>query len=235
MLLVGSQAMLHAERAERIAAAVDRLNLPVYLSGMARGLLGEGHPRHMRHNRKVALKDADLVLLAGVPNDFRLDYGRHIRRGVKAVSVNLSDHDLSKNRRPQIGILADPGRFLEDLAAEMGDGEGRWPDWLESLRQRDAAREQDIAERAAEETEYLNPLHLCREIDKALDEDSVLVADGGDFVGTASYTVRPRGPLRWLDPGVFGTLGVGGGFALGAKLARPSAEVWLLYGGGSAA
>ena len=47
--------------------------------------------------------------------------------------------------------------------------------------------------------------------------------------------MRPRGPLRWLDPGVFGTLGVGGGFALGAKLARPSAEVWLLYGDGSAA
>ncbi len=234
LVLVGSQAMLHAGRAEEIAAAVDRLGLPVYLSGMARGLLGAGHPRHLRHNRRVALKEADLVLLAGVPNDFRLDYGRHIRRGTKVVSVNLSDHDLTKNRRPQIGILADPGRFLEDLADEM-DGAGQWSDWIDTLRRRDAEREDDIAERAGQETEYLNPLHLCREIDQALDEDSILVADGGDFVGTASYTVRPRGPLRWLDPGVFGTLGVGGGFALGAKLARPTAEVWLLYGDGSAA
>ena len=234
LALVGSQAMLHAGRAEEIAAAVDRLGVPVYLSGMARGLLGADHPRHMRHNRRVALKEADLVLLAGVPNDFRLDYGRHIRRGTKVVSVNLSDHDLSKNRRPQIGVLADPGRFLVALAEEM-DGTGRWADWIDTLNRRDAEREDDIAERATQETEYLNPLHLCREIDKALDDDSVLVADGGDFVGTASYTVRPRGPLRWLDPGVFGTLGVGGGFALGAKLARPSAEVWLLYGDGSAA
>ncbi len=235
ILLVGSQAMLHAERADQIAAAVDRLGLPVYLSGMARGLLGQAHPRHMRHNRRVALKEADLVMLAGVPNDLRLDYGRHIRRGAKVISVNLSDHDLTKNRRPSIGMLADPGRLLEDLAGEMGDSGGRWSDWLETLRQRDAEREQDIAQRAAQETEYLNPLYLCREIDKALDDDSVLVADGGDFVGTASYTVRPRGPLRWLDPGVFGTLGVGGGFALGAKLTRPSAEVWLLYGDGSSA
>jgi acetolactate synthase-1/2/3 large subunit len=60
------------------------------------------------------------------------------------------------------------------------------------------------------------------------------VADGGDFVGTASYILRPRGPLRWLDPGAFGTLGVGAGFALGAALSRPGAEVWLLYGDGSA-
>jgi acetolactate synthase-1/2/3 large subunit len=76
-------------------------------------------------------------------------------------------------------------------------------------------------------------LRLCREIDAVLPEDSVLIADGGDFVSTASYVLRPRGPLRWLDPGAFGTLGVGGGFALGAARARPSAEIWILYGDGS--
>jgi acetolactate synthase-1/2/3 large subunit len=80
----------------------------------------------------------------------------------------------------------------------------------------------------------MNPLRLCREMDAALGDDSVVVADGGDFVATASYVLRPRGPLSWLDPGVFGTLGVGAGFALGARLCRPQAEVWLLYGDGSA-
>ena len=234
VLLVGSQAMVHAGRAEKIAAAVDRLGLPVYLSGMARGLLGPDHPRHLRHQRRLALKDADLVLLAGVPNDFRLDYGRHIPRRARLISVNLSDHDLTKNRRPSIGVLADPGHFLEALAAETEGGE-RWEDWLWTLRRRNEEREADIAERAAVATEYVNPLHLCREIDKLLDDDSVLVADGGDFVATASYTIRPRGPLRWLDPGVFGTLGVGGGFALGARASRPSSEIWLLYGDGSSA
>jgi acetolactate synthase-1/2/3 large subunit len=59
------------------------------------------------------------------------------------------------------------------------------------------------------------------------------VADGGDFVGTASYVVHARGPLGWLDPGAFGTLGVGAGFALGAALARPASEVWIVYGDGA--
>jgi hypothetical protein len=54
---------------------------------------------------------------------------------------------------------------------------------------------------------------------------------GGDFVGTCSYTISPRGPLSWLDPGVFGTLGVGAGFSLGAKAIHPEKEVWILYGG----
>ena len=44
---------------------------------------------------------------------------------------------------------------------------------------------------------------------------------------------RPRAPLTWLDPGAFGTLGSGGGFALGAKLCRPDHDVWLVYGDGS--
>ena len=241
VLLVGSQGTLRADVIDDVASAVRHLGLPTYLSGMARGLLGVDSPLHLRHKRRQALKEADLVLMMGVPNDFRLDYGRNIPRRTPVVAVNLSDHDLYKNRSPKIGILADPGTFLIDLASALGQdagaarASGDGAEWLASLRRRDDQRDAEIAERAEQQTEWINPLHLCREIDKVLDEDSILVADGGDFVATASYIVKPRGPLRWLDPGVFGTLGVGGGFALGAKAARPAAEIWLLWGDGSSA
>lgn len=241
VLLVGSQATLRANAIDQVAEAVRTLGLPVYLSGMARGLLGADAPLQLRHQRRLALKEADLVLLMGVPNDFRLDYGRHISRRAKVVAVNLSDHDLYKNRRPQVGVLADPGTFLIDLAARLAKQQQRGADddaygeWFQTLRQRDAERDTNIAQRAEQTTEWINPLRLCQEIDKVLDDDSILVADGGDFVATASYILRPRGPLRWLDPGVFGTLGVGGGFAVGAKAARPAAEIWLLWGDGSSA
>uniref|UniRef100_A0A8C7XSN8 2-hydroxyacyl-CoA lyase 2 n=1 Tax=Oryzias sinensis TaxID=183150 RepID=A0A8C7XSN8_9TELE len=88
--------------------------------------------------------------------------------------------------------------------------------------------------KADEKTErHLNPIKVLHCVDELMAEDSIIVADGGDFVGTAAYIMRPRGPLRWLDPGAFGTLGVGGGFALGAKLCRPESEVWIIYGDGS--
>ncbi len=232
--LVGSQAVLQAGKVEEIARAVETLGIPVYLSGMARGLLGADSPLHLRHKRRETLKRADLVLLFGVPSDFRLDYGRHIPRRAKLISVNLSPQDLSKNRRPTLGLLADPGTCLLALADLVGEEERN--EWLASCRARDEAREEDIASRSTRQAEGgLNPLALCKAIDAALDPDSVLVTDGGDFIGTAAYTVRPRGPLRWLDPGVFGTLGVGGGFAVGAKCSRPDSEVWLLYGDGSSA
>ncbi|MGE0641379.1 MAG: thiamine pyrophosphate-binding protein [Thermoanaerobaculia bacterium] len=237
LVLVGSQAMLQAVAPAELRGALESLGAPVYLSGMARGLLGASHPLLCRHKRREALREADCVVLLGVPNDFRLDYGRHVARRARLVSANRSADDLEKNRRPSIGALADPGRFLVDLAERAAGLHARWSDWLGTLRERDTTRELEIAGRTREIPAGggLNPLTLLAELDRFLDESALLVADGGDFVGTASYVVRARSPLAWLDPGVFGTLGVGGGFALGAKLARPDAEVWVLYGDGSVA
>ena len=80
---------------------------------------------------------------------------------------------------------------------------------------------------------YCNPVRVLRTLEAKMNDDAILVADGGDFVGTAAYILRPRGPLCWLDPGAFGTLGVGGGFALGAKCVHPERQVWVVYGDGS--
>jgi len=230
LLVIGSQAMLRVDEARSLARAVDKLGLPVYLSGMARGLLGEDHALHMRHKRRIALRESDCVLLAGVPCDFRLDYGSHISRRATYVSVNRSRHDLTMNRRPTIGILADAGQFLCELAATCNTS---CPAWIENLQARDTEREQEIAASATAASERVNPLALLREIDAVLGADSIIVADGGDFVATASYTVRPRAPLSWLDPGAFGTLGVGAGFAIGAKLQRPDSETWVIFGDGA--
>ena len=233
IMVCGSQALARAGDADLVRDAIIKLGIPVYLSGMSRGLLGKEHPLLFRHRRRDAIKGADLVILAGVPCDFRLDYGKQIRRSARLVSFNLSRRELRLNRKPDDGLLADPGLCLRDLAEVMQDSPPERAEWFAELAARDAAREADITARAAVSGQGVNPLRLCREIDAVLPDDSVLVADGGDFVGTASYVVRPRGPLRWLDPGAFGTLGVGGGFAIGAARARPSAQTWILYGDGS--
>jgi len=233
VLVIGSQALALAEP-DALVDAVERLGVPVWLSGMARGLLGAEHPQLFRHRRKEALREADLVLLAGVPCDFRLEYGRSIPRRATLVAANRSAADLALNRAPDVGALGDAALFLRALADAAERFEGA--EWLATLRRREEEREREIARQAeAEPDAGVHPLRLLRELDRFLDERALIVADGGDFVGTAAYTVRPRSPLSWLDPGAFGTLGVGGGFALGAKTARPDAEVWILWGDGSAA
>jgi len=210
-----------------------QLGIPAYLTGMARGLLGRDHPLQLRHQRRQALREADCVILVGVPCDFRLEYGRHIRRSSTLIAANRSRQEARLNRRPDVSAIGDAALFLEHLADQAGGAGARWQDWLVELRDRDVRREAEIEHQAAAEGSFVNPIALLRAIDRIAGETAIFVADGGDFVATASYVIRPRGPRSWLDPGPFGTLGVGAGFALGAALCRPDAEVWILFGDGA--
>ena len=233
LIIIGSQALALAPEAPRIAAAVAQLGIPVYLSGMARGLLGRDHALQMRHQRRQALRESDCVLLAGVPCDFRLDYGRHVRRSATLIAANRSAKDARMNRRPDLAAIGDAGLFLERLGARLAQTGRRWTSWIEDLRARDLKRDSEIEEQAKPQGEFVNPIAFLRALDQAAGENAVMVADGGDFVATASYILHPRSPLSWLDPGVFGTLGVGAGFALGAALCRSESEVWIIYGDGA--
>ena len=236
LMVIGSQALAQATNAGRLAEAVTRLGVPVYLSGMARGLMGREHPLQMRHERRKALRESDCVVLAGVPCDFRLDYGKHVKRSAALIAANRSAREARLNRTPTIAAIGDASLFIEQLSDRPGAGKAREA-WLNTLRERDRVRETGIDEqasgRADKPGEHVNPVAFFRAVDRVAGDHAVFVADGGDFVATASYILRPRGPLTWLDPGVFGTLGVGAGFAMGAALARPESEVWLLWGDGA--
>lgn len=233
-LVVGSQALVNVRDPEPIAEAIRSLRIPTWLGGVARGLLGRESEIQFRHKRGAALKEADLVIVAGFPFDFRLGYGRRISGKATLVAANLSTTDVRKNRRPEIPVHAHPGEFLKALADEL-DEPGAWDSWSEVLRERERDRDREIEQQAKAPSERVNPLDLFLRIEQKMADDAILVVDGGDFVATAAYILRPRQPLSWLDPGVFGTLGVGGGFALGASVVRPGKEVWLIYGDGSCA
>ena len=237
VLVLGSQTPVNMspEEAEQLAQAVTKMGLPTFLGGMGRGLLGHQSEIQFRHKRSKALKEADVVLVAGFPFDFRLGYGQKIGRRATLIAANLDAVALKKNRRPDIAIQTHAGHFLQELAKDVGTLEGL-DDWFATLREREQARDEEIIAQGEEQQgELVNTLKFFLKLEEKMADDSVLVVDGGDFVATGSYILKPRRPLSWLDPGVFGTLGVGGGFAVGAALCRPDAEVWLIYGDGSSA
>ena len=180
LMVLGSQTMLRPERVDELVAAVERIGIPVYLSGMARGLLPAGHPLLKRHKRRNALKAADVVVLSGVPQDFRLDYGSHTSRA-KVIGINLDRTDLTKNRAPDLGILADPHQTLVQLST-MLPATRDYTAWQGELGERDDARNAEIAAMASEEpSERLNPVAFCRKVDTKLADDSMLDRGRGRF------------------------------------------------------
>ncbi len=233
-IVVGSQTLVNSQAPERVAAALKKLGAPTWLGGMARGLLGRDGEVQYRHARGKALKEADVAVVCGFPFDFRLKYGLGFGKDTKVIAANLSTEELTKNRTPELALRMHPGEFLEGLARRVR-GARDWSAWHRACRQREDARDQEIRGKAKTGGELVDPLQFFLRLEEKLADDSVLVADGGDFVATAAYILKPRRPLSWLDPGVFGTLGVGGGFAAGAAAVRPKSEVWIIYGDGSSA
>ncbi|CAG2120202.1 unnamed protein product, partial [Medioppia subpectinata] len=237
LIILGSQSVLPPVGADKLRAAIESLGIPVYLGGMSRGLLGKASPINMKQARREALRDADVVILGGGVADFRLGYGRTFSKKSKVIAVNRSKEQLCKNAKlfwnPALAVQADSAQFFVELAQSLGTLKVD-PQWVSTLRERETEKEKNARSQAQNiPDEHLNPLKVLHDLDDSLDDNTIIVADGGDFVGSAAYILRPRGPLRWLDPGAFGTLGVGAGFAIGAKLCRPDSDVVVVFGDGS--
>ena len=239
LMIISSQAMLHSVKPHKLCGSLERTGVPCYMSGMSRGLLGEENQILLKHKRRDALKEADLIVMVGTVCDFRLEYGKAFSKKSKKIIVNRNREDLARNTdviwTADLSVLGDPAQFVQSLSEALQKSEYKVSaEWLSHLKERDAQREtENLNKSRGGVNKYINPLSLLFQVRDSMDKDSIIVVDGGDFVGTASYILRPNGPSTWLDPGPFGTLGVGGGFGLGAKLCKPDSEVWIIYGDGS--
>ncbi|HEU4405173.1 MAG TPA: thiamine pyrophosphate-binding protein [Polyangiaceae bacterium] len=232
LLIAGSQLRWSAAPGA-LRAFSEASALPIFLNGMARGGLAASDPNLFARSRKVAAASADVVLVLGTPFDFRLDYGRVINPGATIIQVDLDGAEPGKNRRVDLPVHGDGGLVLGQILAAMG---GRGPDrpaWRTTVREAEDKSRAKMAAELASEASPPNPLRVCAELGKRLGRDDIVIGDGGDFVATAAYVLSLEWPQLWMDPGPLGTLGVGPGYAMAAKLARPEANVVIVYGDGS--
>ena len=232
VLILGSDVWLGgAEDAARRAA--EDLHLPVVANGQARGVLPGGHNLLVTRARSVALREADLVRVGGAPLDFRLAYGAFGPKESPAQVVHVADGPGGVASHVPLAASAsgDLAAFFDALVAAGGALDHDWGGRLaEAVRAAQAADGPLLASDA----EPVHPARVYGELLRVLEDDAVVIGDGGDFVSFAGKYIEPARPGRWLDPGPFGCLGTGLGYAIAARLARPPAQVVLLLGDGAA-
>ncbi len=230
--LVGTQIRWSPAR-EAIKRAADAIDAPFFLNGMARGGLPADHPHLFSRARKLALAHADAVFVFGTPFDFRVDYGRSPTwaAGARVVQVDLDGAELGRNRAVDVALHADSGLVLDHLAANASkvDREA----WMSLVSGEEMKRRAKMMAEVTSDASPPNPLRVSAELGKRLRPGDIVIGDGGDFVATAASVLRLEWPQVWMDPGPLGTLGVGPGYAMAAKLARPDARVVIVYGDGS--
>jgi len=220
----------HAE--EELVRFAEAAHIPVCLNGQARGMLAPGHPLFASRARSTALGEADLVLVVGVPLDFRLNWGMAPVISDEAKVVYLDVDDFRKHRQPAVAIYGDLKSALAELAEAVREAQPR-QEWLDHVAEREAAARQRDQALATADGAPVHPGRLVAEVERYLDSDAIIVGDGGDFVSFAGKLIQREKPGLWIDPGPFGCLGSGPGYALAAKLARPDRQVLLLSGDGA--
>ena len=220
----------HAEA--ELKNLVETAHLPLIVNGMARGVLPPRHPLFVQRARGPALGEADLIVVIGALLDFRLNYGQPPVFAEDARLIYIDADAYRKPRPAEVAIYGDVKAALAALVAAVR-GTPERAAWLEQLREADAASRRRDQVMTRSDSSPVHPARLIAEVDSFCDEDAILVGDGGDFVSFAGRLIERARPGLWIDPGPFGALGSGPGYAMAAKLAHPDRQVVLLSGDGA--
>lgn len=236
-ILLGQQVFLSRGHNEAIDL-VRQLDIPTYLNGAGRGLLPPGDPHHFNRTRRTAFDKADVIVIVGTPFDFRMGYGKRIRNDAILVQIDQDYRTVGKNRDISLGLTGDPGSILKAVGEactgriDTGKQTVR-QEWMKTLRAEEVEKTEKLMPLFLSENKPIHPYRVAWEINEFLTDDTIYIGDGGDVVTISAQAVQPRGPGNWMDPGALGSLGVGTGFSMAAKLAHPNKEVLCYYGDGS--
>jgi thiamine pyrophosphate-dependent acetolactate synthase large subunit-like protein len=217
---------------EALLALAEECGIPVFLNGLARGCVPADHALALSRARSTALKGADVALVVGVPMDFRLGFGQSFGEETEIVAIDRAEPVHDHPREPAAELYGGLSAILDALRSTARGGAGTG-EWVATLRAEEDEKRAGEAAEFADPRAPLHPMRLYGELRTVLDRDAIVIGDGGDFVSYAGRVVDSYTPGCWLDPGPYGCLGCGPGYALAAKLAHPERQVVLLLGDGA--
>ncbi len=212
---------------------LEALRIPVFLNGLARGCVAADHELCFSRTRGRALREADVALVIGVPMDFRLGFGGAFGEHTEIVAIDVAEPARRHPREVAVELYGSLSETLVDLRTAAGGGALESGIWVTELRAAEAQLREGERAELEDGRAPLHPMRVYGELRGVLERDAIVVGDGGDFVSYAGRVVDSFEPGCWLDPGPFGCLGAGPGYALAAKLARPERQVVLLLGDGA--
>ncbi|HYN49666.1 MAG TPA: acetolactate synthase, partial [Thermoleophilaceae bacterium] len=211
----------------------EELSIPVFLNGLGRGCVPADHPLFFSRARGMGLKGADVALVIGVPMDFRLGFGGSFGDDTQIITIGSSPPARSHPREPAAELYGGVAATLDALRSAAGGGQPDRSAWVASLREAENEKRAGEAADLGDDRAPLHPMRLYHELSQVLERNAVVIGDGGDFVSFAGRMIETYQPGCWMDPGPYGCLGSGPGFALAAKLAHPDRQVCLLLGDGA--
>ena len=223
---------------ERLQALAESGGIPVFTVEQARGLLDDEHPLCFGYADGALnptarrFREADVVLLLGKRMDHRYRYGGVFAADAKIIQADPSPAEIGRNRGVAVGIQGDLGAVTEQLTAAIGGAKGDIAAWVNQLEQDRNNWDQELRSKATAE-EPLHPLDVYTNLEQHLDDDTVIIMDGGDYVQWGRAFLKARRPGRFMRLGPLSHLGAGIPYGMAAKAAYPESKVLVFIGDGA--
>jgi thiamine pyrophosphate-dependent acetolactate synthase large subunit-like protein len=236
-LIVGGSGAWWSDAASAFQAFVEATGIPFYTTPISRGTVPEDHELAFLNARAKAFGEADVLLAVGTRFNYVLQFGRAPRfaADLKVIQIDVDPGELGHNRAPDVPIVGDARAVLEQLAAAARGRieRGRYHAWVTKLRTLDTEKAAEMDRQMSTDQVPIHPLRLCKEVRDFLRRDAILVVDGQEILNFGRQSIPTFVPGHRLNSGPFGCMGVGLPFGMGAKVARPDAQVVVLHGDGS--
>ncbi|OHV31713.1 MULTISPECIES: thiamine pyrophosphate-binding protein [Pseudofrankia] len=242
VLVLGGGAALSRDVRPALEALLDQVRIPVVTTSWGHGQISPDHPCALGGSGALAAlpflaERPDLFVLLGARQGITLGArsGSMIAPGTPVVHVDVDGVEPGRLGEVELSVVADVGETLRTLALAAAAGDlPDWEDWNTATRAAVGAHALMYADApAVTPSGRLHPYHVARELTEALEDDAVVVYDGGETAGWINFFARAHRPRSWFGLGMMGGLGVGQGFAIGAQCARPGAQVVLVTGDGA--
>jgi thiamine pyrophosphate-dependent acetolactate synthase large subunit-like protein len=236
LVLTGS-GILWSDADAELRQLVELFGLPFYTTPQGRGVVPDDHALSFPTARATAFREADLLLLIGTRINYIIGHlaAPRFNASAKLIQVDIDGGEIGHNRAADVGIVGDARAVLRQfLAAADGRVDSkRYAGWREHLAGVEQTKRVQSEAAMSTDQQPIHPLRLCKEVRDFLDRDAILVVDGQEILNYGRQSIPTFVPRHRLNSGVFGTMGVGLPFGLGAKVAKPDKQVLVLHGDGS--
>ncbi|QIV80192.1 acetolactate synthase large subunit [Mycolicibacterium frederiksbergense] len=241
VLYVGG-GVIRGEATDELMELAELTGIPVVTTLMARGAFPDSHPQHMgmpgMHgtvSAVAALQKSDLLIALGTRFDDRVT-GKldSFAPDAKVIHADIDPAEIGKNRHADVPIVGDVKNVITDLleilrrestTAASLDLDNWW-EYLSSIKATFPLSYGPQSDGS------LSPELVIEKLGQIAGPEALYVAGVGQHQMWAAQFVKYENPKTWLNSGGLGTMGYAIPAAMGAKFARPEAEVWAIDGDG---
>jgi acetolactate synthase-1/2/3 large subunit len=236
-VILAGQGILHSGAMNEVREFAERVNTPVAMTLLGLGGFPASHRLHIgmmgMHGESWvnhAIQEADLLLAFGMRFDDRVTGNiKTYAVNARKIHIDIDPSEINKNVHADAAIVADLREALKDLLEVVKPVDhSEWLDYIASMKGTTAVH--DI--QSLPDNGHLYAPHVINDIWRITEGKAIVVTDVGQHQMWEAQYYHHESPRTLITSGGLGTMGFGLPAAIGAKLARPDAEVWAIVGDG---